>query len=227
MYFSSALLQTSLLLLASTAFALPQQASSTATASSSTSTTACNNSPALCSKSYGNITHLGAHDSPFVANSSNKFTSSGNQFYPSTTQLDAGVRLLTAQIHTVNSSDTSTPLHLCHTDCSLYDAGTLVDWLSGIKTWLDTNPNDVITILLVNSMNVNAARLNTDFIQSGITKYGYTLTNDTATSGWPTLQTMISAGTRLVTFIADLPDNTGSSYLLDEFSYSKHHSTPL
>lgn len=33
------------------------------------STTACNNSPDLCNKSYGEITHLGAHDSPFVRTS--------------------------------------------------------------------------------------------------------------------------------------------------------------
>ena len=27
---------------------------------------ACNNSPSLCSRSYGEITHLGCHDSAFV-----------------------------------------------------------------------------------------------------------------------------------------------------------------
>lgn len=31
---------------------------------------ACNNSPDLCDKPYNEITHLGAHDSPFSADSS-------------------------------------------------------------------------------------------------------------------------------------------------------------
>src|SRR5215469_8287783 len=124
-----------LLLHSSTAF--PQSA--TKSAADSSSTIACNNSPSLCSRSYSNITHLGAHDSPFVANSSNSFTVSGNQFYSSTTQLSAGVRLLTAQVHNGNSSTGETEIHLCHSSCRLYDAGKLEDWLSGIKGWMDDN----------------------------------------------------------------------------------------
>ena len=41
--------------------------------------TACNNSPSLCSKSYGEITHLGAHDSPFVRDASTDFSTAGDQ----------------------------------------------------------------------------------------------------------------------------------------------------
>jgi hypothetical protein len=43
------------------------------------STTACNNSPALCSKSYGEITHLGAHDSPFLQSSATGNSLAGDQ----------------------------------------------------------------------------------------------------------------------------------------------------
>jgi hypothetical protein len=183
-----------------------------------TTSTACNNSPSLCSRSYGNITHLGAHDSPFVSNSSNKFTSSGNQFYNSTTQLDAGVRLLTAQVHTANA--TGSELRLCHTDCSLLDAGSLVDWLSSIKTWLDGNPNEVVTILLVNSIDATATTLGADFVSSGISNYGYQFPASGAPSTWPTLQSLITANTRLVTFVASLTGgNTAAPYLLDEFTY--------
>jgi hypothetical protein len=42
--------------------------------------TACNNSPDLCDKSYGDITHLGAHDSPFVTSSSSSFALAANQY---------------------------------------------------------------------------------------------------------------------------------------------------
>ena len=44
------------------------------------STAACNNSPDLCSRSYSNITQLGAHDSAFLRDSSTGFSSSGNQY---------------------------------------------------------------------------------------------------------------------------------------------------
>jgi hypothetical protein len=43
-------------------------------------TTACNNSPDLCSKSYGEITHLGAHDSPFVRDDSTGNSIAANQY---------------------------------------------------------------------------------------------------------------------------------------------------
>lgn len=207
-------------LLWSTALALPQSATSSSSSSSSTGT-ACNNSPSLCDRAYSNITHLGAHDSPFVSNSSNSFTVSGNQFYSSTQQLSAGVRLLTAQLHNANSSTGETEIHLCHSDCSLYDAGTLEDWLSDIKSWMDSNPNDVVTLLLVNSDNTDASTLGSVFQSSGISSYAYTQTSSTAPTSWPTLQSLISANTRLITFIASLTSsgNSAAPYLLDEFTY--------
>ena len=184
------------------------------------STRACNNSPQLCSRSYGNITHLGAHDSPFVSNDTNNFSIAGNQFYNSTIQLDAGVRLLTAQIH--NSMDGSAQLHLCHSSCALYDAGTLVDWLSSIKTWLDNNPNDVVTILFVNSDGATSTALGNIYDSSGITKYIFSpnFNSPPAPSSWPTLSSLISSDTRLITFVDSLPSgNDGTPYIMPEFTF--------
>ena len=96
----------------------------------------------------------------------------------------------------------------------------MVDWLGGIKTWLDNNPNEVVTLLLVNSINVDASRLNTDFTRSGINKYAYAPTS--SSGSWPTLQSLIDANSRLVVFIASLSSNTGATYLLDEFTYGMH-----
>ncbi|KAI9723870.1 MAG: hypothetical protein M1828_003989 [Chrysothrix sp. TS-e1954] len=177
----------------------------------------CNNSPALCSKRYDEITHLGAHDSPFVRNSSNAFSVAGDQFYDSIDQLDSGVRLLTAQIH---NSDNA--LHLCHTNCDLYDAGLLSDWLSELKTWLDGNPNDVVTILLVNSDNIDAPTLGPIFSGAGVDSYAYQPSSTTAPqSEWPVLLDMIATNKRLVIFIASLNprSNTAAPYLLDEFTF--------
>lgn len=184
-------------------------------------TIACNNSPDLCSRAYSNITQLGAHDSPFLNNASASnsitFSDAGNQNVNSVAQLTAGVRLLTAQVHNNNGA-----WHLCHTSCSLLDAGTLSAWLSTIKTWMDGNPNDVVTILLVNSDDASAEDLNAEFEAANITSYGYRPpSTTTALATWPTLQEMVSNNTRLVTFVADLnpSTNTVAPYLLDEFTF--------
>ncbi|KAF2251659.1 hypothetical protein BU26DRAFT_241223 [Trematosphaeria pertusa] len=183
--------------------------------------TACNNSPSLCEKAYNNITHLGAHDSAFLRDESTSFSTSGNQFYDSTTQLDAGVRLLSAQVHLKNGSTGSDEWHLCHSDCDLLDAGTLENWLSEIKTWMDANTNDVVTILLVNSDNAAASDLGSQFQSAGIDKYAYTPpSTSTIPQEWPTLQSLISNNTRLMAFVASL--STPSSdypYLMDEFTF--------
>ncbi|GAM40754.1 hypothetical protein TCE0_039r13348 [Talaromyces pinophilus] len=180
----------------------------------SAATTACNNSPSLCSKSYGQITHLGAHDSPFLRDASTSYSVSGNQFYNTTVQLSAGVRLVTAQVHKNNNA-----WHLCHSSCSLLDAGTLESWLSEIKTWLDGNPNDVVTVLLVNSDDATDSELATVFESANITDYAYTPSFTSATTAWPTLQELISNGTRLMTFVASLSSNSNAAYLMDEFTY--------
>ena len=203
--------------------ALTLQAALGAVLAPRNSTIACNNSPDLCSRAYSNITQLGTHNSPFINNASAlasnsiTFSDASNQNVNSIAQLTAGVRLLTAQVHNNNGV-----WHLCHTSCSLLDAGTLSAWLSTIKTWMDGNPNEVVTILLVNSDNASAEDLNSEFEAANITSYGYQPPSaTTALATWPTLQEMISNNTRLVTFVANLvpSTNTVAPYLLDEFTF--------
>jgi hypothetical protein len=181
-------------------------------------TVACNNSPDLCSKSYSSIAQLGAHDSPFLRDAATGDSTSGNQYFNSSVQLSAGVRMLTAQLH-----QSSGQWHLCHTSCDLLDAGLLSTWLAEIKSWMDNNPNDIVSILLVNSDNATPAELATEFTNSGITKYSYTPPSiSSAPATWPTLQTLINDGSRLMTFVASLDQTTidsTNSYLMDEFTF--------
>lgn len=180
--------------------------------------TACNNSPSLCDQQYNNITQLGAHDSPFVRDDSTSWSTSGNQFYNSTIQLQAGVRLLTAQVHQTNSSGNG-EWHLCHSSCDLLDAGRLSDWLGEIKTFLDDNSNEVVTILLVNSDDASASDLAGEYEAAGIQSYAYEPSTKSASNEWPTLTSLISNGTRLINFVASLDDNTAAPFLMDEFTY--------
>jgi hypothetical protein len=186
----------------------------------STAQNACNNSPSLCSRAYNNITYLGAHDSPFLRNQDTSFSTSGNHYYNTTAQLQSGVRMLSAQVHKTNESGTEA-WHLCHSSCGLLDAGSLQDWLTEIKTWMDSNTNDVVTVLLVNSDNASPSILGPQFAASGIDKLAYTPPSlTTAPQRWPTLDNLISNGTRLMTFVASLPQpSTDFPYLMDEFTF--------
>jgi hypothetical protein len=127
--------------------------------------------------------------------------------------LSAGVRLLSAQVHLNNGT-----VRLCHSSCSLLDAGLLETWLSFIKSWMDSNPNEVVTLILVNSDALTAAQYGSIFTSSGLSTYGYTPTS-TPQFTWPTLATMIASNTRLVTFIASITPDPVYPYLLNEFDY--------
>lgn len=197
----------------STTVATGSAATSTSS-SSSNSTVACNNSVDLCSRQYNNVTHMGAHDSAFLRNPSTDNSVAGNQYYNATVALSSGIRLLSAQVHNENGT-----LRLCHTTCELLDAGTLEAWLGKIKYWLDNNPNEVVTLLLVNSDDEDVSAFGEVFESSNISTYGYEPATTSATTEWPTLQTMIDDGERLVTFIAAINASTTYPYLLNEWDY--------
>ncbi|KAH6644263.1 PLC-like phosphodiesterase [Boeremia exigua] len=188
--------------------------------SATTAQNACNNSPSLCPRAYNNITHLGAHDSPFLRNENTSFSTSGNHYYDTITQLDAGVRLLSAQVHKSDNGTGADEWHLCHSSCDLLDAGTLESWLSTIKTWMDRNTNDVVTILLVNSASATGSDLGAQFNSSGISQYAYTPPSTGVPTTWPTLDALIGNGTRLMTFVASLSQTSPQyPFLMDEFTY--------
>ncbi|KAK1756052.1 PLC-like phosphodiesterase [Echria macrotheca] len=186
---------------------------------------ACNNSPVLCSRTYNNITHMGAHDSAFLRDASTGNSVAGNQFFNATVALSAGIRLLQAQVHLQNNT-----LRLCHTSCTLLDAGPLFEWLAKIKVWMDANPNEVVTLLLVNSDSAPADQFGAAFDASGLSGYGFVPPSGGAGAGpgpaagamiqWPTLQNMIASSKRVVSFLAPLPSpSSAHPFLLDEFTH--------
>lgn len=190
---------------------------------------ACNNAPELCSASYDQITHLGAHDSPFLRDASTGFTSFGNQFFNSTVQLDAGVRLLTAQIHVAANEQTQArEIHLCHTSCGLFDAGPLQTWLWEVHSWMAANPQEVVTLILVNMDGIDAVELEGEYARADMAHYGYVPADISHApppstefkKTWPTLGQMIDKDERLVTFVQPLnPDKMNAPYLLNEFDF--------
>ena len=189
----------------------------------------CNNSSKLCHKSYDQVTHLGAHDSPFLRDETSRFSSFGNQFFNTTVQLNAGVRLLSAQIHVAsNPQTTARELHLCHSSCALFDIGPVYQWLQEIHTWMDANTDEVVTLVLVNMDSVQATELQAEYSKADLAHYGYVPRvidqapppSSEFNKTWPTLADMIDKGGRLVSFVNPLtPDVANVPYLLNEFDF--------
>lgn len=176
----------------------------------------CNGHIELCSRKYSNITFIGAHDSPFVGDSP-----ADNQALSLTDQLDSGIRYLQAQTH-VNPFKT---LSLCHTNCFLNDAGPLTSYLSTIKTWLDKNPNEVLTLLLTNGERLDPKEFDAAFKSTGLDKYAYTPpTAPLPFDRWSTLGDLIHSKTRLIVFL-DYDAKPTVPYILDQFAY--YFETPF
>ncbi|KAF8304909.1 PLC-like phosphodiesterase [Clavulina sp. PMI_390] len=176
--------------------------------------TLCNGNSALCSRTYDNVTYIGAHDSYAVDSSS--LDLSANQGISITNQLNLGVRILQSQAHMSGST-----LELCHTSCLLYDGGSLQSYLTTVKSWLDANPNEVLTLLITNGDAISISQYWVPaFTNAGVIKYTYVPPSSTSgKTGWPTLGQMIDAGTRLVVFMDYNTDTSAAPYILPEFNY--------
>lgn len=169
----------------------------------------CNGHAEFCSRQFSNVTEIGSHDSAFVGT-----FLTDNQGISVTDQLNSGIRFLQAQTH-----DFLGDLYLCHTSCFELNVGPLTDYLSTIKTWMDSNPNEVITLLLVNGDDVSVSDFGSAMQSSGLSTYAYTPPSQLSMDEWPTLGELIDAGTRLVMFLDTGADTSTVSYILPEFNY--------
>ncbi|THH23090.1 hypothetical protein EUX98_g8089 [Antrodiella citrinella] len=172
--------------------------------------TVCNGHAELCDRGYGNVTFVGAHNS-YAVGTNNLFT---NQDYDVTQQLTDGIRMLQMQAH--NSSG---DIHLCHTACSLQDGGLLSDYLGKVSTWMGANPNEVVTLLIVNSDNLPATQFDAAFKSAGLDTMSFAPASAALPqSGWPTLGSLIDSGKPLVSFLTTTADFNSVPYLIDEFT---------
>jgi len=171
----------------------------------------CNGHSELCDRSFGNVTFVGAHDSYAVSTTN----LAANQDYNVTQQLNDGVRMLQMQAH-----NESGVIQLCHTSCALLNGGTLESYLTSVTTWLQANPDNVVSLLIVNSYdNIPPSSYDTVFKAVGLDTMAYKPSSSAlAASAWPTLGSLISAGTPLVAFLTTEADYQTVPYLIDEFT---------
>lgn len=183
---------------------------STSTAPEPTNTQACNNYPELCSRSYGNITFVAAHNSPFV----NANNVAANQDYGVLDQLNDGIRMLQGQTHYVDDT-----IYFCHTSCAILNGGSAEAYFRNVSNWLAANPYDVVTILIGNGDFINVENFIAPLESSGLARYAYIPPKTPMTrSDWPTLASLILHNSRAVIFMDYQANQTSVPYILDEFS---------
>ncbi|KAJ7697687.1 PLC-like phosphodiesterase [Mycena rosella] len=175
--------------------------------------TVCNGHAELCNRSYGNVTFVGAHDS--FAISTDPLALARDQEVDVPTQLSLGIRLLQAQSHVNNGV-----LHFCHTSCALFDGGAVVDYLKTVKTFLDANPNEVLTLIFTNPEGQSPATVwKPAFDEAGISDLAFVPPSiPVKQSDWPTLGSMIDSGKRVVVFLDAGADGADSvDFIMPEF----------
>jgi hypothetical protein len=178
--------------------------------------TVCNGHAELCNRSYGNVTYFGSHDS--FAFSKDPLALAADQNVDIPTQLGLGVRMLQAQSH---KNDLDGEIHFCHTSCLLFDGGKVVDYLKTVKTFLDANPNEVLTFIFTNPEGLDLKTVWAPaFEQSGMDKLAFVPPKPgtpVKQSEWPTLGEMIDSGKRVVVFLDAGADSGAVPYLMPEF----------
>lgn len=85
----------------------------------------------------------------------------------------------------------------------------------------------VVTLLIVNSDNLAATQFASIFVAAGVDSLSYSPQSASLpASGWPTLGSLIDAGTRLVTFLSTTANFDAVPYLIDGEWSTLHHPTP-
>ncbi|KAG6908102.1 hypothetical protein DXG01_006139 [Tephrocybe rancida] len=184
--------------------------------------TVCNGHAELCGRSYGNVTYLGSHDS--FAFSANPFALARTQEVDLSKQLQLGARK-------TEFCTSATP--------GLFDGGAVVDYLKIVKTFLDANPNEVLTFIFTNPEGVSLPDVwkpafdtagivllpryfaSPNLLYVGITPLAYVPPSRPVSRGaWPTLGQLIDQGKRVVVFLdagADGSDGGVVDFILPQF----------
>ena len=174
----------------------------------------CNGSNLLCNKKYNEVAYLTTHN---AYNSNEDNFSLPNHNNNITAQLNDGVRALMIDVYDLFGTPS------VYHGTSILGSAPFLDYLIDIKTFLDLNPNEVVTIIL--ECYISSNDIENELIQAGLMNYLYA---HAPSNSWPTLQTMISNNERLVIF-SDVDDASATQtwyhYVWDyavETHYTNH-----
>ncbi|KAG5635855.1 hypothetical protein H0H81_009863 [Sphagnurus paluster] len=105
----------------------------------------------------------------------------------------------------------------------LLDGGKVVDYLKNVKKFLDSNPNEVLTLLFTNPEGLSVKSIwKPVFDAAGITPHVYIPpVIPMPYDQWPTLGEMITTGKRVVVFLDSSTDTSLVEFILPEFAMVK------
>lgn len=166
----------------------------------------------IYSKKYNQIAFLTTHNS---FNTSADGFSVPNQTYSISQQLNDGVRALMIDVYESNG------IAVVYHGYSFLGSVELVDVLLEIKSFLEINPDAVLSLILECYVDSDLIEYNID--ASGLTPYLFT---KDSYSDWPTLQEMIDENKRLVIFSDedDAGNNQGWYHYVWEHAVETHFS---
>lgn len=146
----------------------------------------CNGSISLCDKPYNEVSFLTTHNAFNCTNNGYNFP---NQNYTITEQLNLGVRGFMIDVY-----DMFGTVSVYHGSFVL-GSEPLSDILQEFDSFLNSNPNEIITIIL--ECNVSSGAIEGEFSNAGLLNklYAHTVGNQ-----WPTLQQLINDGKNIVLF---------------------------
>jgi len=191
----------------------------------------CNGDSRLCERKYSEVTFVGTHNSYASKSSTDSLhlisgltavvdgkgglpgvaNVASNQYIDVPAQLEMGIRFLQAQTHVADDV-----LRVCHTSCSLYDGGSLEDWLKQVNSFLtdEKNRNEVVTLLITNPENYPIEKWADIFKSSGLENLVYTPSSEPGTrENWPTMGQLITDNTRVVVFMDYNSDQAKVPYM--------------
>ncbi|KAL0565626.1 hypothetical protein V5O48_016396 [Marasmius crinis-equi] len=105
----------------------------------------------------------------------------------------------------------------------IFDGGSVEDYLKTVKTFLDKNPNEVLTLIFTNPENKDVADVwKPIFDKTGMTDLAFIpkITPENPflkAADWPTLGEMIESGKRVVVFLDGGADIAKVNFILPEF----------
>jgi hypothetical protein len=144
----------------------------------------CNGFQELCGLKYDQVSYLTTHN---AFNAGDDGFSLPNQNQGLIGQLNGGVRGFMLDVY--DEGGVPTVYH----GFAFLGTAPLTSNLTEIKTFLDANPNEVVTIIFESYVDANM--MESAFVQVGLLPYMH---EQVLGSPWPTLQQMIDAGTQLV-----------------------------
>lgn len=147
----------------------------------------CNGHEELCTRSYADVSFPMAHN---AMNSAEERWTLPNQGERLWNQLGQGTRGFMLDTY-VDRGETV----LCHGPCAL-GRRPFVDVLRDLKLFMDCHPAEVITLILEAHIDEETTRV--AFEQAELMSYLHM--QPTGSQSWPTLETMIRSGRRLVVF---------------------------